>query len=275
MNHIDPVAGTPSGDGRHTARHRPLPQPNGGRLWPAIRKYLRATRLGEHIASRHWRKIGYSQFGEDLHIRAFYDRLSHDRGITVTNGCIVDVGAFRPITFSNSYGLHLQGWHSINIDPTPGSMRLFNKVRPRDTNLEVAIGPEDQTGRFFLFGTPSVWNTMDPEAAGRAIHASGITPQEIAVRICRLETVLDEHLGNRSFELLSIDAEGYDIEILKSCDFAKYAPRLILVETHQVSLKNLADHPVTVYLATFNYELHSWINPNLLFVRQDSILDPA
>jgi FkbM family methyltransferase len=239
------------------------------------RKYLHGTELLEQLAGRTRRQIGYSQFGEDLHIRSFYGRLAHDRGIVVNNGCIVDVGAYRPIAFSNSYGFYRQGWHSINIDPTPGSMRIFDKVRSRDTNLEVAIGPSDGAGTFYLFGIPSVWNTMDAEAAERATQATRITPRKIEIQIRRLATILDEHLGGRSFELLSIDAEGLDIEILKSNDFTKYPPRLILIETNDVDVNRLASHPVVVYLAGFGYHLHSWINPNLLFVRGDSLLSAS
>jgi FkbM family methyltransferase len=237
------------------------------------RKHLLGTNLLETLAGRVQRKVSYSQFGEDLHLRSFYDRLAHDRGIVVTGGCIVDIGAFRPIAFSNSYGFYRRGWPCINIEPTPGSVSIFNKMRPRDINLEVAIGPIDGTGPFFLFGQPSVWNTMDPGAAKAATQATGITPCEIPVRIRRLEAILDEHLDGRSFELLLIDAEGYDIEILKSNNFAKFSPRLILIEVHNVALSNLLLHPVVRYLSGFGYQLHSWINPNLLFVREDSLLD--
>ncbi len=195
--------------------------------------YLAGTKTLEKITGRFRRRVGYSQFGEDLHLRSFYDRLAHDRKVVVSGGCVVDVGAFRPIVFSNTYTFYRQGWRGINIDPTPGSMRLFDKVRPRDTNLEVAIATVEGAGSFFLFGTPSVWNTMDSAAAELATKKTGITPQKIEVKLRRLETILDEHLKEQHFEILSIDAEGYDLEILQSNNFEKYAPRLILVENSQ------------------------------------------
>ena len=77
------------------------------------RKHLRGTNLLEHMAGRVNARVSYSQFGEDLHIRSFYDRLAHDRGIVVNGGCIVDIGAFRPIAFSNGYGFYRDGWHCI------------------------------------------------------------------------------------------------------------------------------------------------------------------
>jgi FkbM family methyltransferase len=237
------------------------------------KRLLGGTALLERLAGLAHRRIGYSQFGEDLHVRSFYDRLAHDRSISVKTGCIVDIGAFRPIAYSNSYYFYRQGWHIINIDPSPGSMRLFSKVRPRDTNLELAIGDEDGSGPFYLFNAASVWNTKDAEAARRATSATGVMPRQIEVQFRRLETVLDEHLKGRAFEILFIDAEGLDIEILKSNNFTKYRPRLILIEVHEVSTTQLAKHPVVLYLSDFDYHLHSWINPNLLFVRGDSLLE--
>jgi hypothetical protein len=50
--------------------------------------------LLERLAGLAHQRIGYSQFGEDLHVRSFYDRLAHDRNISVKTGCIVDIGAF-------------------------------------------------------------------------------------------------------------------------------------------------------------------------------------
>jgi hypothetical protein len=44
-------------------------------------------------------------------------------------GFYVDVGAYHPFLFSNTYIFYLRGWRGINIDATPGSMKLFNKFR--------------------------------------------------------------------------------------------------------------------------------------------------
>lgn len=233
---------------------------------------LGGTRTFERLVGQRNRRISYSQFGEDVHLMAYYGRLAHDRGIVVERGCIVDVGAFRPIKYSNTYGLFRKGWRTISIDPAPGSMELFNKVRPTDTNLELAIATSGGEAIFYMFGNPSVWNTMDETAARRAEEKTGVKPHRVCVKICRLEDVLAEHLHGDSFEILSIDAEGLDLEILESANLARFPPRLILIETHGFSLEAAKDHPIVVYLEGLGYSLFSWINPNLLFVRGDSWL---
>ena len=239
-------------------------------LKSALRRSVAGTGALEHLDARRYTGTTYSQFGEDAYIEGFYRRLAYWAKIEVTSGWIVDVGAFKPIKYSNTYHFYRQGWRTINIDPTPGSMAAFDKVRPRDINLELAVGPDPGEVTFYVFGQPSVWNTMDVEAARQRQAQSGKAPREVPTRVRRLDDLLDEHLKG-PFELLSIDAEGYDLEILQSNDFSRFAPRLILIEVHDIDLERLAAHPVVTYLAGFGYRLFAWLNPNLLFVRADSL----
>jgi FkbM family methyltransferase len=237
-----------------------------------IKNLFRDTSWFERAAALRQRKLTYSQFGEDAHLESYYGRLAFDRKIVVNSGCVVDVGSCRPIVGSNSYAFHKRGWGCINIDPTPGSMLRFNRTRPSDTNLELAIGSDEGEQVFYSFGSPSVWNTLDPEMARNASKKSGIDPVQIRVPVKRLKTILDEHLNGRAFEILSIDAEGHDLSILQSNDFTKYKPRVILIETHNLTLETLQAHEVVTFLLGEDYFLYSWINPNLMFVRSDSNL---
>ncbi len=226
----------------------------------------------EHLKGRLQSRRSHSQFGEDLHLRTYYDRLAYERGVAVSTGCVVDIGAFRPIVHSNSYLFHRLGWRCINIDPTPGFRRRFDQVRPSDVNLEIGVAPEAGEATFFLFGMPSVWNTLDPDSAAHAARLTGITPRQVPVTLSRLDTVLDRHLDGAAFEILLIDAEGYDVEILRSGDFSRHRPRVVLIEATDISGATLAGHRVVRFLEPYGYALHSWINPNLMLVREDSTL---
>jgi FkbM family methyltransferase len=244
----------------------------GSFAWTATRKLLKGSALVERWSGSKSRVASYSLFGEDVHLLSYYKRLAHERNLVVDRGCVVDIGAFRPIKYSNSFGFYRRGWHGINIDPTPGFKRTFDRVRPRDTNLEVGIASQEGTATFFVFDLPSEWNTFDSAFAAHATTVTGIRPQEKSVRISRLDTILDEHLKGEALELLLIDAEGYDLEILRSNDFSKYRPRVILIEVMDASAATLETNPVVQYLKQFGYELFSWVNPNLMLVREDSLL---
>jgi hypothetical protein len=107
-----------------------------------------------------------------------------------------------------------------------------------------------------VFGQPSVYNTKDPEAATLGEKKTGAKPKIVTVEECRLETILDRYLGGKSFELLAIDAEGYDIEILKSTNFARYAPRIILIEVNLPSFDDIGSNEVFLFLKSAGWQHH-------------------
>ena len=55
----------------------------------------------------------YSQEGEDLILSRYFDGQRE--------GFFIDVGAFHPIRFSNTYLFYRLGWSGINIEARPGS----------------------------------------------------------------------------------------------------------------------------------------------------------
>jgi hypothetical protein len=85
-------------------------------------------------------------------------------------------------------------------------------------------------------------------------------------------SILDAHLDGVPFEILSIDAEGYDYQVLQSNNFDRYRPRVILTETHDLDLDSLQDNRTVRFFVEKGYVLYSWINPNLMFIRADSQL---
>ena len=64
--------------------------------------------------------------GEDLQIKKYFGNKK--------NGFYVDVGAYHPIQRNNTVLLHQMGWEGINIDVSNFSIKLFNHLRPSDTN---------------------------------------------------------------------------------------------------------------------------------------------
>jgi FkbM family methyltransferase len=240
--------------------------------WNAARRLFKGTSIAERWAGHKYQVVSYSQFAEDAHLLGYYRRLASERNLRVDRGFVVDIGAFRPMSHSNSFAFYQRGWHGINLDPTPGFKLIFDRLRPRDINLEVGVTEQDGMRTFYLFDRPCVWNTFDRVSAAYASKVTGIQPQEISVKVSRLDTVLDEHLKGEALELLLIDAEGYDLEILRSNDFSKYRPRVIMIEVMKATANSLTEEAVVRHLKEFGYELYSWVNPNLMLVRQDSLL---
>jgi len=70
-----------------------------------------------------------------------------------------------------------------------------------------------------------------------------------------LKDVLDMNISkNDRLDFFDIDVEGLDIEVLKSNDWLKYRPKIILIETDLSILKDI-NSEIVQYLATVDYRL--------------------
>ena len=164
----------------------------------------------------------YSQNGEDLILNRFLENKE--------KGFFIDVGAHHPIRFSNTYLFYKKGWSGINIDAMPGSMTKFNKIRPKDINIENGIGIKKDKLTFYQFNE-SALNTFSKEEAFSKNKSGYKIMKSNLVNVDTLENILDKYIPeNTQIDFLNIDAEGKDEEVLISNNWEKYKPNYILIE---------------------------------------------
>ena len=199
----------------------------------------------------------YSQEGEDILLkRIFGDQKT---------GFYVDVGAHHPKRFSNTCYFYDQGWKGINIDPLPGSMKIFQKFRPRDTNLEIAISEKEQNLTYYMFNEPALNGFSKSISEGRQNEQYRIE-STIPVPSFPLSKILDKHLpSNQKINFLSVDVEGFDLTVLTSNDWQKYSPEVVLVEVLDTSLKKLEKDPVYSYMVSLGYTLFAKLVHTCIF----------
>lgn len=193
----------------------------------------------------------YSQEGEDMMLRRIFEKKP--------SGFFVDVGAHHPVRFSNTYFFYRRGWRGINIDAMPGSMRLFRIFRPRDINLEVPISAEDRTLTYYVFDEPAL-NGFDADLSNvrNAQDSQYRIVDTIDLPTRRLDALLDEQLpSGQEIDFLSIDVEGLDFEVLRSNDWTKYRPEVVLVEVIGLTLNEIARGEVTAYLGERGYAFYA------------------
>ena len=201
-------------------------------------------------AEREHQNISYSQEGEDL----FLSRIFGDK----KKGFYVDIGAHHPKRFSNTYIFYTRGWRGINIDAMPGSMKLFEKLRPQDLNLEMGIS-DDHIDRlqYFIFNEPAL-NTFSPEVAAEKNGTNNYKIIDtIDIPVMEIKEILTKYLPkNQTIDFMSIDVEGYDLKVLKSNNWSKFRPHIIAVEaSHLLKLQLHLESDITVFLVKKNYEL--------------------
>lgn len=190
-------------------------------------------------------QTSYSQDGEDL----ILDRLLRRQ----RTGFYVDVGAHHPIRFSNTYLFYKRGWCGINIDAMPGSMKKFDKFRPRDINIECGVAGSAGTLMYHRFNEPAL-NTFDAEEAAYKNKPPYQLIDTVEVAVERLDVLLARHLGaEQQIDFLSVDVEGKDEEVLRSNDWRRYRPRFILAETLRIDMLHLSECPVVQFLRSVGY----------------------
>jgi FkbM family methyltransferase len=139
----------------------------------------------------------------------------------------------------------------------PGSMTKFRKRRPRDINLESGIGKRVGTAKFYVFNEPAL-NTFDEDLAKARSNDAWRVTQTLDVPIAPLSEILNEHLPTgRTIDFLTVDVEGFDLDVLQSNDWNQYRPSVVLVETLGRSVDDLALDPVTGYLRSLGYVPYS------------------
>lgn len=168
-------------------------------------------------------------------------------------GFYVDVGAHHPERYSNTFLFYLTGWMGINIDAMPGSMLAFQRERPRDINIEAAIGEEEKTLTYFEFNEPALNGFCREVAMERKQLNNWKLIGERPVSMVPLEQLLDEHLPkSQKVDFMSIDVEGFDLEVLKSNNWSKVRPTVVLVEDGERD-ERTGDSKITSYMRTNGY----------------------
>lgn len=187
----------------------------------------------------------FSSAGEDMILR-------HILGSDKMEGFYVDVGAFHPTLFSNTYFFYLNGWRGINVEARPGSKKLFDKIRPRDVNLELGVSASAGEMSYYFIGENSTMNSFS-KGFLEQIGMLGEVKAEISVPILPLATVLEQHLPNgHPIDFLNVDVEGHDFEVLESNDWKRFRPKLIVVEDEQV---DAADSRIIQMMKGHGYEM--------------------
>ncbi|MBB6270100.1 FkbM family methyltransferase [Pedobacter cryoconitis] len=202
----------------------------------------------------------YSQEGEDMIYRSCFENRKNYKGF------YIDVGAHHPYRFSNTIHFYQNGWKGINIEPTPGAIKLFKIFRRRDINLNIGIDTTAGILPFYCFNEPAL-NSFDKDisTARSATNTKYKITNVINVKTMPLGEVLATHLPEgQTIDFLNIDAEGFDLEVLKSNNWEKYIPLFIIVEVG-IDIQNLADSELYNYLLARNYEMVAKTNRTSFF----------
>jgi FkbM family methyltransferase len=164
--------------------------------------------------------ISYAQNFEDVML---WRALKH-----IDRGFYIDVGANDPDQDSVTKAFYERGWRGINVEPTPQWFERLEKSRPRDINLQLALGAEP--GEITLYEIPDTGlSTAEKKFAERHEAERGYKSRELLVKVDTLSRVCERfHLSPIHF--LKVDVEGAEKAVFQGTDFGKIRPWIIVVE---------------------------------------------
>lgn len=198
----------------------------------------------------------YSQFAEDISIVRLFPK--------AFKGFFVDVGCFHPKKYNNTWKLYKKGWRGINIDIDSIKIEGFDICRPDDLNVNCAVSNCE--------GDISYWSNAFYSST-TSLDASSVTGKEGYIQRttkCKKLTDLinESKYKDKKIDFLSVDVEGYDLEVLKSLDFDRYDPSLIAVETYNTLFSDVAESDLYRFLRSKEYCLVGWCGLTLLMANK-------
>ncbi len=203
----------------------------------------------KNVFNLNYFSISFSQEGEDMILKTIINNES--------SRFYIDIGAHHPKRFSNTYYFYKQGWKGINIDPLPGVMKLFSKVRPRDINLEIAIGIRNEELTYYMFNESALNGFLDEEKLNDIIKNGYILLSKKNIKTRTLKEVLEKYMtSNIIIDFMTIDVEGMELDVLKSNNWEKYNPEILLVEFYgNTTFEKIGENPVYNFLQKKGYTL--------------------
>jgi FkbM family methyltransferase len=151
------------------------------------------------------------------------DRLT--KYLSFKNGIYIELGAFDGIRMSNTKWLEDQyGWTGILIEPSLNKFKECKKNRKDNKIFNcacVSFNDKEKTIKGDFNGTPM------SSINGNRKNVKG----DIIVNSRTLHSIIEES-GYKKIDFLSLDVEGYELEVLKGIDFDTQKIEYILIEIY-------------------------------------------
>lgn len=206
-------------------------------------------------------RLSYGQTGQDI----LADFLMKRHKLVPSGryvGTYVDFGCNHPISGSDTYLFYNSGWSGLCVDADPALCEAFPKVRPRDTVVNCGIGAEERTLDFYIFEN-SQHNTFNAGRADR-FPARVVAVKPVAIRTA--DAVLAA-AGVTDIDFMSVDVEGFEMEVLLSMNLRRFRPKLLLMEA-LFPLARMPEDKVRVHLEKNGYILLAHTGHDAFYMAQ-------
>ena len=158
----------------------------------------------------------------------YFDKLLDKRFNQKKNGFYIEVGGNDGLTQSNTAFFEFyRNWKGILIEPSSKGYNLCIKNRPNSICVNKGCVSKDYIGKTAKgnFCNNSLMGSID------GIRQKGNNESLVEIQVTTMDKILDE-INVSNIDFLSIDVEGYELEVLKGMNFNKYRPLYLLIEVY-------------------------------------------
>lgn len=184
----------------------------------------------------------YAQFGEDRLL---------DRIFNKTDGVAVEIGALDGMTASNTFFFERKGWKTVLAEPNPALIGAIRRARNCYV-AECAVGDREGEITLQIPNDSEVIASVSTDLwqLRRMQWVGGITGgmTTVTVQQRRLDDILAD-AGLRSIDFITIDVEGYEMQVLRGFDLARWQPRIVILEDNSSG----RNEEIPIYMEQRNY----------------------
>jgi len=186
----------------------------------------------------------FSEYGQDLYLSSIL--LNYIRNHS--GAWIVDVGAGEPEFLSNSlYFETYYGCQTLAIDALEENHDAWKQERPNARFVVSAVGSEEGTAELLV---PLEGDAMSSSIVDDVKNINKNNNLKRMVPLRTVDSILDSE-NIKTVMLLSIDVNGYELEVLKGIDFGKVEIKSIVLENKLDNL--IGSKLVRMFLKARNY----------------------
>ncbi len=214
-----------------------------------------AGHMNLHVDTLPYAQLSFSLSGEDAVLAQYFKRRIRSN----KPGIYVDIGCAMPVQISNTYWFYCHGWRGVCVDLNPKHAPYWASARPEDAFVNAVVSDETVTTHIFEHtsneGMLRIGTTETPPSAEflRVGQAEPIRLADILAAKLKPGTTVD---------FFSIDVEGAELSVLKSNDWSRWKPAIILVECEDYSPTGPEPEAIS-YLRTLGYSVSANIGLNV------------